>query len=239
MKNHALEEYPLESCGLLLKDGSYERATNESSNPENSFEIDAVKVAMRRKEIYAIIHSHPNGPHYPSKSDMQSQINLDIPYGIIVCSKEVAQKPFFFGDALGQRPGLIQRPFQHGITDCYALIRDFYYEHGIIVPDIPRDWEWWDDGLNLYEDFLEYAGFSKIKNTNYRYGDIGFAKIRSKVVNHAGILLNSGLFLHHPCNGGGYSTSSVSKRDPLNRYLKHIEFWARYKDDIPSRNIKY
>jgi hypothetical protein len=47
---------------------------------------------------------------------------------------------------------LLERPFVHGVHDCYSIVRDSYAQHGITHNDYLRAFGWWDDkcGLDLY-----------------------------------------------------------------------------------------
>jgi proteasome lid subunit RPN8/RPN11 len=133
-KAHAVETYPQEACGVL-KNGTYVRCTNTATE-KDTFVI-AAEEWHNLQPVEALIHSHPDGPGFPSMQDMKSQIDMDIPWGLIVVGKGgpngeiMAADPWFWGDTLPIAP-LTMRDFRHGPSgtdnkgDCYALIRDVY-----------------------------------------------------------------------------------------------------------------
>ena len=112
---------------------------------------------------------------------------------------------------------LEKRPFQHGITDCYSLIRDYFRtQRDIPLDEFPRDWEWWlEDGVNLYEQNFRSQGFEVIGAEDVQEGDCFLAQIRSPVINHAGVYVGNGLILHQLGMRGGYSTAHPSCKQPV------------------------
>lgn len=228
-KEQAKEEFPHESCALVLEDGEYVKCENISDTPEEHFLVSPKVFIKYKDRIKYFLHSHPNGPDYPSELDMKAQMECDFPWGIVCTDGVQCLQPFYWGKGV-ERPALIGRGFRHGVTDCYSLIRDFYkLEMNEEVPDIPREWEWWSKGKNLYEDFLEFAGFEKHDvRSNPQVGDIPFFSIRSDVPNHAGIYVGNGLLLHHTCGISGCDFSSIARREPIARRMQYVDFWARY-----------
>jgi proteasome lid subunit RPN8/RPN11 len=140
-KAHAIEAYPNECCGVL-KDGAYVRCTNIST-VRDTFLINAVEWHALQP-VQAVIHSHPEGPDHPSQRDMQSQIDMDIPWGIVLVGKNgpnneiMAADPWFWSDDFPPVP-LIGRDFRHGPSgtdqrgDCYAMIRDIYRSEASVI----------------------------------------------------------------------------------------------------------
>ena len=53
--------------------------------------------------------------------------------------------------------------------------------------------------------------------------------MRSKVPNHAAVLLDDGWMLHHPASMRPYDVMRVSYREPLARWKRHITQWVRYE----------
>lgn len=61
-KQHAIEQAPKESCGIVVND-EYHPCTNISDTPEDNFAIhpkDFLKARLKGKLQY-IVHSHPMG----------------------------------------------------------------------------------------------------------------------------------------------------------------------------------
>jgi proteasome lid subunit RPN8/RPN11 len=235
-KAHAIAEYPKESCGVVVQ-GEYVPCANTAEHPEADFRIDGATYAElhMRGPVQAILHSHPNGPYFPSQRDMQSQIATAVPWGIIVTDGERASDPEIWGDML-PIPGLVGRTFMHGIRDCYSLIRDAYRlgpselsAQGIAdwpiasvtLPDVPRDDAWWEAGQDLYLDGLKPNGFREISRSDVRPGD-GFLMQfgKSKTLCHAGLYVGNNLILHH-------LPGRLSRREPAGLWARAVEMWVR------------
>lgn len=230
IKKHAREDYPNEACGLILKSKGYVRCDNIHTCPRESFRIDPKVIIEHGDDILCVVHSHPDGPDYPSEADMGTQIAMGVPWGICTVYESACFEPFFFGDGADKQP-LVGRGFRHGVSDCYSLIRDYYEEEfNEHLPEIKREWEWWRNGGDLYQDFLESAGFEYVNvGNNPRKGDICFFAIKSDVPNHAGIYLGNGLVLHHLSGRAGSDMNALSRREPILRWMDSCVFWARYK----------
>lgn len=222
-REHAVEAYPNEAVGLVTEKG-YVRCENRAVAPGCNFEIDA-SVLLDYENVITLIHSHPDGDVAPSEADMRSQIAMDIPWGILSSTAEdCSDEPMWFGDSC-PIPPLVGRLFLHGVTDCYSLVRDYYRtQKGILLPEYPRDDEWWNSGQNLYEENFRQAGFVPFKGSEDELvpGDAFLCKFRSPVINHAGIYDGEGLILHH-------ISGHVSVRSPLNIWRRSIEYWVRYE----------
>lgn len=102
--------------------------------------------------------------------------------------------------------GLEGREFKHGVTDCYAVMRDFYrLNFGLEFPDVARPDDWWEpdpvtgEHLNLYMDLYRELGFGLVHDrpSNWLPGDVILMAIRSPVANHGAILLPGEKILHH------------------------------------------
>ena len=219
---HAIEAYPQEACGAVVS-GAYVRLRNVANDPAVYFAIDPNELhdAVADGVLEWIIHSHPNGPAHPTEMDMRHQAQDDVPWAIIPTDGKACMPAVCFGDSL-PIPDLIGRPFVHGVTDCYALIRDWYQvERGVRLPNFPRDDEWWNSDGNLYLDGFQEAGFRRITRDEAQPGDVFLAQIRSPVPNHGGILLDHGLALHHLAN-------RLSRREPIGPWLGYVTYWLRH-----------
>jgi proteasome lid subunit RPN8/RPN11 len=206
-KAHAVAEYPREACGFIVVVRGRERfvaARNVAEKPGDQFVIPAedYSIAADLGEIVAVLHSHPNMPPTPSPADLVSCENTDLEWiivnvqrdhtGEVVCGDTHTFRPS------GYKAPLVGRVFTHGVLDCYALCRDYYVrEHGLDIPDFPRDDEWWNKGQNLYRDQFASVGFREITREQLKPGDSILMAIRSPVENHAAIYLGDGLILHH------------------------------------------
>ncbi|WP_086932192.1 NlpC/P60 family protein [Agarilytica rhodophyticola] len=225
---HARSVYPEESCGIVV-DNKYMSLRNVAKDKSNNFHISRDIIAKYKNKIEAVIHSHPDGPYYPSAGDMRSQIAMSVPWGIVYVEKGHAYEPFFWGDTLEVAP-LKGRPFQHGIFDCYSLIRDYFRaKKDIVLDEFPRDWEWWlDDSYNLYQKNFESQGFECIDAGEVQEGDCFLAQIRSNTINHAGVYVGNGLVLHQIGNREGFSVNHPSCEQPVYMWERYIRHWVRH-----------
>lgn len=240
-----LSKYPNEACGFVINDGSFKfiPVENISSDPINSFLVSDEELAKilitYKNQIEIFIHSHPvlqgEKPQYsPSKHDMESQIIFGIPFGIIVCDKYGCSDLISWGDTLPIK-NPIGRKFLHGVNDCYSLIRDVYRlgKEGcaefdidwpfepILLPEVPRDDDWWGQGENLYVDYFEKFGFKEINISEVKAGDIFMIKLKSDKINHAGLMIGGDQLLHH-------LPDRLSRREISCLWGNGADKWIRY-----------
>ncbi len=229
LQAEAIAAYPNEACWVITP-GECRQVRNIADDPRRHFRIDKRTMAAAHKRgLLAIVHSHPDGPDCPSEADMRGQLHTAVPWGIVSTDGERALEPFFW-DANGEPPPLLGRGFRHGVTDCYALIRDYYrLEHGIVLPEFPRDWEWWHQGQDLYREGFARAGFRQVSASEARAGDMWFSQIRSPVPNHGGVLVGNGLALHHKTARLATDPTRLSAREPIGRWLPYVTGWYRHE----------
>jgi len=254
-KAHARAEYPREACGLIV--GTRYLACENLAEPVEAhregddecpcklcaFVIDP-KVYQQQLvtgQLKAVVHSHPNGPFFPSRSDMLAQVNSGVTWAIIALDEERIADPVVWGGDV-PIPPMVGRRFLHGVTDCYSLIRDAYAlgkdalaEQGIEewpfppikLPEFPRDDDWWNRGFNLYDEGSAEVGFVEISSHEAKPGDVFLGQIRSDKNNHAGLLIGGGLILHHLPN-------RLSRREPAGIWGRHATKWIRYRGPIDA-----
>ena len=158
---------------------------------------------------------------------------MALPFGVVVCDGEQYYKPFWFGDQCPVPP-LLRRPFRHGVTDCYSLIRDWYrVERNILLPEFPRDWNWWlVKGRDMYLKGFREAGFRVVDRALPRVGDGILFRIRSDTPNHAAVVVDDRFMLHHPSSTTPYDPLRVSHRQILDRRWKRfITHWVRHESE--------
>lgn len=236
---HARSEYPKESCGLIV-DGKYMPFDNEAEDPTKDFLIPPHKmlqVFQSGAEVQMVVHSHPNGPYFPSKADMEGQMRSGVPWAIVVLDDErIAGSPVIWGTKKPLLP-IIGRPFCHGVTDCYSVVRDVFrlgkdelaaqgIEDWPFDPielyDLPRDDAWWNKGDNFYLDHYQKQGFRVIEMDQARPGDCFLVKIRSTTCNHAGVYVGNEQIIHH-------LPQRLSRREPAGLWARGAELWLRYE----------
>lgn len=220
---------PYEVGGAITPEG-LELLPNLDPHPDRHYRCDEARLLQLRSEsrLLGLFHSHPNGPDCPSEMDMRAQLSWGIPFVICATFGTAALAPFEWGDIASQPP-LLGRPFRHGVTDCYEIIRDWYYqERSITLPAIPRSWEWWNQGRNLYTELYSQAGFRRIDLSEVGVGDVALFSMRSTVPNHAGVLLENGLMIHHASGAAAHDPRSLSKRRPLAMYMPNFAMVLRH-----------
>lgn len=226
-QHHAAELYPAPSFGAVIG-GNY--VPYQTKNLE-----EAVKRALSF-DADAVIFSKPDQFSVPNAAEMELQKRAGIAFGVMGGTPETFEPAFMWGDCLERAP-LIGRPFVHGIWDCYSLVRDAFalgrqgmaeqglsgWPHGpITMPDVARDDSWWDHGQDLYRDWLRPAGFVEVTAEQARPGDGFLMKIRSQVLNHAGLLVDDNTILHH-------LPTRLSRRENGGIWFRQIEMWVRYQ----------
>lgn len=232
IRREALDAYPEEAVWLITDEGC-RRVPNVAEDALKSFRVAKSDMLSAQSEgLLAVVHSHPDAPPYPSEEDMRGQVATGVPWGIVPTDAYGTRPLFWWGGDVERSP-LLDRGFRHGVTDCYALIRDYYaMEHGIALPEFPRSWEWWTDGQDLYGEGFPKAGFRRFDPNIEppREGDMWFAQLRSEVPNHGGIYLGDDTILHHLTSRSGYDEACLSRREPIARWLPHITHWLRHEE---------
>lgn len=228
IRAEALAAVPNEAVWLITEKGC-RLVENISATPTTHFEVSQSNVARATAEgLLAVVHSHAHGDPVPSEVDMHGQLASSVPWGIVATNGVTCEEIVWWGDGVPKAP-LVGRGFRHGVTDCYALVRDYYkMERGVDLPEFPRGWNWWNLGEELFTTGFEKAGFVRINQDEVEEGDVWLAQLRSDVPNHAGILLGQGLAIHQAGSTNAYDPTRLSVREPVARYMPHITHWLRY-----------
>ncbi len=111
-----------------------------------------------------------------------------------------------------------------GGIDCFGLYLLFAREMGKKAEDFQYRKEWADDGLNrLIEGYHQYA--FRISRESLKSGDVILFKWHRTVINHMGIYLGAGRFIH--CTERGVIQGHLNQQ-PFNR---RAHSFYRLKDD--------
>jgi len=196
---HAKQDYPSECCGVIIQDSTrefYFPCRNLSTTPTDQFILNPKDFALAEEQgvITAIVHSHPDATSQPSPLDRAMCDDSAVPW-VIVSWPEGDVKTIY---PRGELP-LIERPFVLGHTDCWGLVMSYYRQiHHIELPDYRVNFPWWEEGHseNLYRDNWYECGFREFTGKP-KPSDLILMQIQSKKWNHAGILLEGNMMLHH------------------------------------------
>ena len=227
IRDEAIAAYPHEAVWLITKAGT-KRVDNTHEDPENFFRVSLQDtIAATREGLLSVVHSHCDGWAVPSAEDMHAQALSGVPWGVLSTDGNTASEITWWGeDAV---PPLEGRGFVHGVSDCYSLVRDYYRLKGIVLDEVPRNWQWWDTDQNLIVDQFELLGFKQVPLNDVQEGDTWVSQVRNKSPHHCGIVLANDLILHHPGAGDPIDNSKMSIIEPIYRYLPYIAMFLRLK----------
>jgi cell wall-associated NlpC family hydrolase len=185
-----------------------------------------------------LVHSHPDGPLYPSESDMRAQLEGELPFVMVGHTEETGWDYWELGDHTLDDP-LMERPFRHGVYDCYADIRAWFWQnYEIWLPDFARRDHWWVPGENdepvdnLYADHFKEADFRQMTEeeiADLRRGDCFMFKLNpgtdaipaNMIETHAGVYLGDGKIFHH-------LPGRLSTEDNAEQWGRKASRWVRY-----------
>lgn len=226
-RNHVLEVYPEEACGLVVG-GRYIKCDNVAENKLTNFKIDPLKIIKYSGKIQAVLHSHPYklgapqkwDPVWPTTADMRNWMQDSIPWGIVSTDGEGISQFVWMDDSTWEP--LEGREFIHGVHDCYSIVRDYFREKGITLPNYARGVEWWDKGQDLYSENFQKAGFVEIKKEEATVGDCCLFQVRSPVINHAAVITGEDEIIHHMFH-------RLSHKDSMARWERQIVKYVRYQ----------
>ena len=150
---------------------------------------------------------------------MLGQRRTAVPWSIVFCDGQTVSEPIIIG---GSRPPLEGRQFVFNAQDCLSLAEDYYaQEHGIRLPGLPRDWDWFARGENLIDDNWEAWGFDEVAKQDAQVGDAILFRTGTGFTNHIGIYVGTDSLLHH-------SIGRLSCVDDLSRWGRFIHKVIRH-----------
>ena len=121
---------------------------------------------------------------------------------------------------------LLGAEYEHGVTDCYGLVRRWYWQvRGLVLPDFPRSPEWWEHGGDLFTENFRSVGFKAVPlTTSPELGDVLLMPIasRSGVPNHSAVYVGADTILHH-------LPKQLSRREGLPRYWPRVTHLLRFR----------
>ncbi|MDD9340888.1 MAG: C40 family peptidase [Providencia heimbachae] len=196
---HVKSEYPQEACGVICQKSrvkQYFPCRNLSSNPTDHFELSPEDYALAEDwgNPIAIVHSHCGDgvTTQPSELDKLQCDATELSW-VIVSWPEGDLRVI---SPRGERK-LEERPFVLGHADCWSLIMDYYHQqHGITLNNYSIERRWWEEGESRYMDNWQKEGFVEFSGEP-KDGDMVIMQVQADVPNHAGVLVNNGMLLHH------------------------------------------
>jgi proteasome lid subunit RPN8/RPN11 len=229
---HALAEMPKEACGLVVIVKGRERyipCKNLAPNATDMFILDPEDYAKAEDlgEITAVFHSHPVTAAAPSEADRIACESSGLPW--VICNPVVDTWAELA--PCGFKAPLIGREYTWAVADCWTLIRDWYIENNILLPDWPRPADPKEFENNpIFDECWATAGFSLIdEEEELKRGDALLMRINSKGLDHCAVYIGDSMILHHLAGrlssrdiygGGGWYETVTGKR------LRHYD-WAR------------
>lgn len=222
---HAEECYPLECCGVIAQKSRVEKyfpCRNLAENATEDFLLSPEDYAHAEEwgSIIAVVHSHPDATTQPSELDKAQCDATELTWHIVSWPE---------GDIRTIQPRgdlpLLERPFVLGHTDCWGLVMSYFrQEHGIELNDYRVDYAWWESGEeSRYLDNWHECGFREF-NGEPGAGDLVIMQVQAPVANHAGVLLEGNMLLHH-------LYGKLSQRVPYGGYFRERTIKiVRHKD---------
>lgn len=230
MREHALQEYPREACGLVAVVRGKQRylpcRNIAAENCNFVMHPEDYAAASELGELIAVFHSHPNASPQMSQADIAvCEQEGNLPWFVVSVGDAGNTGQMVRYDPCGYVVPLVNREFSHGVLDCYQLLKDYYQrELNITLPHYEREDKWWHNGQDLYMQQFRDAGFVEVPRADIRLHDIILMQIRAPVVNHAGVYIGDGLLLHHQYH-------RLSTRDVYDGYYQETtRAIVRHKD---------
>ena len=233
---HALQEIPREACGLVVVVKGRERyipCRNVSAEPDEMFILDpeAYATAEDLGEITGIFHSHPKSSAAPSEADRTACESSGLVW--YICSPQIGTWSELA--PCGYKAPLIGRQYTWGVADCWTLVRDWYIENGVTLPDWERPLSSVDFiAAPMFDACWASAGFTLIPEEEpLKRGDALLLRLDGKGLDHCAVYIGDNLILHHIRGRlssrdiyGGWLQSCTGKR------LRHYD-WAKLQSTAP------
>lgn len=224
-KAHVVKCYPQEACGVIVEDKFYP-TDNVAADPINTFAFSTEASAKLQQlgKGYKIIHSHTmehctHDPRVPSEEDMKGQRNSGVEWGIVHCDGENVSQILWFGKP--REDSLENRTYIPNVSDCFTIARDYFWQaRKVDIGSHPRPAEWQEWNPHYILQTYAKIGFEEVKEL--QEGDVILFSVGSRNVNHIGIYVGEGNFIHHLYN----RKSSI---DILDKWKRQIVKYLRLK----------
>jgi cell wall-associated NlpC family hydrolase len=131
---------------------------------------------------------------------------------------------------------LVGRPFVWGVTDCFTLFRDFYFDNfGIVIRDYARPNDWSSDKLDLMRLCYQREGFDMMtdwKPKDLRPGDVLCVTIGESNPNHFAIYAGDNMIVHH-------LYGRISSADIFRDFWRNMTGYVLRHPDAPDLSPVY
>lgn len=229
IKEQARNRYPQEAVWVITSKGMAIELENVAEDPINDFAVDQAK--FWSYEPKALVHSHTIqrghmgnrdnfvDPRAPSGLDMQSQIAMDLPWGILAVDEDTVTDLLWFPDYDAE---LLGKPYISGVYDCYTLVQRYYYQnYGIKLYTVPYSPLWWETEPRLYIDNFKDAGFYEVRESELEVGDMILIRIFGDVATHSAVYLGNDQIMHHMGNRLSVIENYSRWRSRMVTFLSH------------------
>lgn len=190
IKEYCLLNTDIESCGLILENGTVIPCINRAIDKNVHFIIAAgdIKKAQKQGWISAVYHSHVSLGYENDELSNEDMVIAEY-FNILSVMYSVKSDKFYEYRPSGKPIEYIGRPYIRGVLDEFHLIRDYYKkELNIEIIDIKN--------RNI-ESFLTNNGFSE--TTGIKKHDILILKCTDDVNNGKIVLyLGEDKIIAHP-----------------------------------------
>jgi proteasome lid subunit RPN8/RPN11 len=212
---HAKEDFPKEACGLVVihnGEEKYLKCNNLAENPEHNFALDpeCFQIAEELGEIIEVFHSHPKSKPLPSDLDKACMEWTELPWSIVNPNTEEWHRC----EPAGWKPPLVGRPYHWGVNDCYTLVRDWYKQYQIILPEFkkerPKNRKLFVRNP-VFDCCAKQAGFYEVEKNfkTIQKGDVLLINQGKISMGHCAVYVGDGRILHQCYN----SLSSIDIYD--------------------------
>lgn len=230
-----------EICGLIVDGpvGAYLLpGMNTHESPRNSFTM-APEIWLDvppDQKVIAIYHSHVEGGCEPSDHDRMQCEAHDLPWVIVTPEGE-----YHFMEPCGFKLPYEGRVYLWGVTDCAAIVRDWYRnERGVDMDKVKADEWFWQEGKDHFNDNFASRGFVEVFD-DPQVGDCFLCQFKSEVPNHIVLYVGNDQIIHHvrnhpsvrePWQGGMWQRCAV-------KHLRHKSQFKRPQEPAPGDLWRY
>jgi cell wall-associated NlpC family hydrolase len=182
-------------------------------------------------EIIAVFHSHPKTAPTPSDADRTACESSGLAW--YICNPRLGTWAELA--PCGYKAPLIGRQYAWAVADCWTLVRDWYTENGVILPDWSRPLDSAEFvNAPMFDACWPSAGFTPIAEDELlQRGDFILMRLAGKGLDHCAVYIGDGLILHHI--RGRLSSRDIYGewlQNCTGRRLRHYD-WAKLQSITP------